>query len=327
MALNWNLALQQSGTEALDAMKAFEMGRQTTIARNEQKRMEEARRAAGDYVLATRQGGPAGPTTASVDRAGMGGSPTASSPNLQQLVQAGLSTQQDAGGAFGRLAQLDPDRALAMESGERKARKEQLDLEHQLNNSAINMLARARDQQSYDVMKARAAQLYGQHGVDIGSFNLPDQYDPDVMHGLLLSALDTDKRLAAERGSKRLEWDIEDDQLDNDRADRNTDSVISDRSARRDITVRGQNLTDARGRRGQDISSTDRRYSTDTSSRDRRYVADQTDTRIRAGYGTGGKRTRAAAPSLPVMNTPEEAMRLPSGTRFQTKDGQVKVRP
>lgn len=34
-----------------------------------------------------------------------------------------------------------------------------------------------------------------------------------------------------------------------------------------------------------------------------------------------------AADGVPTVSSPEEAMRLPSGTRFKTPDGRMKVRP
>ena len=269
MGVNWQMGLVDSGRIAMNTMAAFEAGRDRALQDQDRKRQESARQAASDYFISRHT---PGISAVAVDHA-QGGMTDASGGSASRL--AGIGQQQmQRHDALARLAQADPAQAFAIEDRERKATKDQLDLEHQLNNAAINMLARSRDQQSYDQMKARASQLYGQYGIDLADFGLPDVYDPDAVHGLLLSALDTDKRLAAERGAQRLAWDMEDDQIDNERADRNTDSVINSRDAstaqgwqRVGIQRENMNRTDARGRRGQDIASADRRRGQDMTDR------------------------------------------------------------
>lgn len=66
-------------------------------------------------------------------------------------------------------------------------------------------------------------------------------------------------------------------------------------AGRREMTMRGQDMTDARGRRGQDIGSTDRRYSVDRGSVDRRYSTDTASGDRRRGQDMGSRDRRESA--------------------------------
>lgn len=136
-----------------------------------------------------------------------------------------------------------------------------------------------------------------------------------------------------DRADRRLNADIEDDDADNARADRNTSSVIEDRGARRGLIARGQNMTDARGRFGIQVSSGDRRRGQDIGADTARRGQDITDKRVRE---TGGRRVgRGAAPknpdsmipgtaALPVtVTTVTQAKMLSPGTFFRTPQGKV----
>lgn len=68
-----------------------------------------------------------------------------------------------------------------------------------------------------------------------------------------MKALDAKQQFAAMHAERKLEWDQTDDELDNARADRNTDSLITDRSGRRAETQRYHGEREAKTRRGQDM--------------------------------------------------------------------------
>lgn len=140
-----------------------------------------------------------------------------------------------------------------------------------------------------------------------------------------------------DRADRRLDASVADDQADNARADRNTESVIEDRGARRGLIARGQDLTDSRGRYGISVASGDRRRGQDIGAGTTRRGQDVTDKRIREGFGGSGGRRRVApgtgAPRVPgtaetpaIVTSIEQAKLLPKGTYFQTPDGKVKVR-
>lgn len=115
-----------------------------------------------------------------------------------------------------------------------------------------------------------------------------------------------------DRADRSLDWRMEDDRADNARADRNTDSLVSDRVARRGLTARGQ-----------DVASRDRRYSTDRTSSDRRRGQDVTDKRMREGFGSSGGRRGGKAPAtLPRIATKAEYDRLPKGSEYINPNGE-----
>jgi hypothetical protein len=125
-----------------------------------------------------------------------------------------------------------------------------------------------------------------------------------------------------ERADRRLSWDREDDEADNDRADRNIDSTIEDRNERRGLVARGQNiasgdrqrgqdLTDSRGRfgigvasadrqRGQDLSHTDRVRGQDLGDSRGRRGQDLVEKRARDGVGRRGRRSGSTTDAPPV---------------------------
>lgn len=162
----------------------------------------------------------------------------------------------------------------------------------------MDMIARlargAVDQETYT---AALRQAEGR-GMDVSS--LPQEFNPDAVNAIELQALTAKDWLSEQRALRKQDWDIEDDQADNERADRDTDDRISDRAARRGLTARGQNLTDARGRRGQDM----------------------TDKRVResAGFrGSPGKPSKPAAGNVAAEGT---VIQNAQGKRMVKRGGQ-----
>ncbi len=283
----------------LGAIEAFNAGRQRAIGDQTQRRAEAARQAETDYFTAKHT---PGISNATLDRGTemglpMGGGAQGVAPRPANLAAPSAPNQNE---ALIRLAQADPSRAFALEDREKTARSKELDDMHKLNAASGRLLAGVSDQQSYESAMGRMKKMFARFGESMDDYDVPGTYDPSYVQSLRMSALDIDKQLAAERGAKRLEWDIEDDQADNERADRNTDSVITDRSARRDITVRGQNLSDARGRRGQDLSDSRGRRGQDIASSDRRRGQDVSDKRLRETVGNRGARRANAGSGAPA---------------------------
>ena len=233
---------------AVDPALGFK-AREYQHAEADRMRADQFRAAAGDYLAnaATRPalpsalgavGAPAGPAM----------------PNALVLPGAAPDAAAD---PFVRMARADPAKAIEMRSGQLKLSKAELDQHQDLNSASLRLLASVHDQPSYEAAKQRAALMYGRFGMSLEELGLPDEYDPQVVKGLMLQTLETDKLLAAERADKRLEWDLADDEADNARADRNTDSMIGARGAsteqgwaRVGISRESVNRTDARGRRG-----------------------------------------------------------------------------
>lgn len=284
------MGLVDSGRIAMNTMAAFEAGRDRALQDQDRKRQESARQAASDYFIARHV---PGISSVAVDRSsdGMAG---ASGGVAGQLAAIGQQ-QTGADDALLRLAQADPGQAYAIEDRERKSRAEELDTIHKLNAATGRLLAGVSDQASYDAAMGRMKRMYARFGGNMDDYDVPPTYDPNFVQSLRMSSLDVDRQLAAERGAKRLEWDIEDDVADNERADRNTDSMINSREAssaqgwqRVGIQREGMERTDARGRRGQDIASADRRRGQDMTDRRARDGVNKPKGRGSAGRGGAG---------------------------------------
>jgi len=333
MPLDWSLAANP--VNPLQALQAFGIAQQRAQQEREQQRIASARGAAGEYFRSRYNANQQEATTSAPATAPMADAPGASPPLAAPTSMAGSGAAQPASAAglvelgmarnpqmaspsraaLDRVSQFDPAMAFELEANERKAAKDDLEFEHQLNMAGINYFARARDQASYNLMKGKAARLLAAHGRDIDELGLPDKYDPEVVQSLLISSLDYDKQLAAQRSRDRLEWDIQDDEADNVRADRDIDSRMTDRDERRNLISRNISLTDSRGRRGQDISSADRRRGQDLT--DRR-VRETASTRPQRTSSTGQK----AAPAR--VATKADYDKLRRGDPYIAPDGSTR---
>jgi len=203
--------------------------------------------------------------------------------------------------AFLRMWQADPVRAMEIDSEMRDNALKRIKVVREAYGWAAQQLGGATDEASYQAAKKGFADRLAEIGIDVPQEGVPQNYPgPEGIRALLMRAAEAEDQLAALDRRDRLEWDVADDVEDNERADRNTDSLIGDRAARRGLIARGQNITSTDRRRGQDM----------------------TDKRLRE---TGGGRGRGSARVVSVR-TPEEARALPAGTVFRTPDGRVKVR-
>lgn len=152
--------------------------------------------------------------------------------------------------AWEALVRADPDGALKIRKAQFDNMKDEVEL--------IGTLAMtATDQATYDQSLQRAAS----YGLDISE--LPREYNPEVIDAFRMQAAGAAQALASIAKDKRLQWDMEDDLADNERADRNLESLEEYREGQLDNTRRGQDLTDARGRRGQDMTDSRVRHGQD----------------------------------------------------------------
>lgn len=195
------------------------------------------------------------------------------------------------------LAKMDADQRTAAY----KAIEEQVGLE-----SRVIGAVRAAPEAEQQVVYANIRNYLGARGIT----NLPEQWNPGMAETHQRMGLTVMQAFQDDRAERRLNADIADDQADNERADRNTESMIGDRVARRGLASRGQDLTDARVRRGQDISSTDRKRG-----------QDMTDKRLReTGRGMG---KTAPSPAIATVRSAAERDKLPKGALYRAPDGSI----
>jgi hypothetical protein len=218
-------------------------------------------------------------------------------------VQDGLPRPTNArDAAFLRMWKADPVKAMEIDSDMRDNALKRIKAAREAYGWAAQALGGVTDEASWQEARKGFATRIAGLGVDVPD-TIPMNYPgPEGVRALLAKALSADEQLSALDRRDRLTHDIEDDEADNDRADRNTDSLIDDRNKRRGLTARGQDIASSDRRRGQDV----------------------TDKRVRE---TGGGRGRGrAARAVVTVKTPEEARALAPGTVFRTPDGRVKVR-
>lgn len=184
--------------------------------------------------------------------------PQGSRPSLEQAPQlpdsrqepdpelAFLGTPQTGRDrAFLRMVRIDPLKALKLRSELRDNFVKTLKDTREVYRFGIERLSQASDEQGYQAVLAELepmTQAIGGNILDHVPANYPG---PDGMRELLAKALDAKDQVSA----FMRQADIDDD---NERADRNTDSIIADRDARRDIQRRGQDIRSTDARRGQD---------------------------------------------------------------------------
>ncbi|WP_324748794.1 hypothetical protein SH591_08735 [Sphingomonas sp. LY54] len=222
--------------------------------------------------------------------------------------------------AWRRMVQADPAAAQQIRGNLAKMTRLEVDAVDATNDQALEILATVTDQASYEAAKERARAMYQQYGQDPSLIDtLPGAYSPDTIRSLRTQAMETKDLLTALRHDRKLEWDIEDDEIDNQRDDRNVDSQVDYRQGQLANTRRGQDLTDTRGRRGQDIGSRDRQRGQDIGSRDRTRGQDQSSADRRRGQdlrGRGRGRGRGGGSNAVVAE----------GTVIQGPNGQKAVR-
>ena len=153
--------------------------------------------------------------------------------------------------------------AVKLRKNDQEWRTGQVEQSRKVDERAMQVLGAAHDQASYDRARNIVGQLYRSVNRDPASLGLPDAYSPEITTEIRLRGTAPEDQLGDARLNRRLDWDITDDQVDNDRADLNTDSLIEDRTERRSEAQRYHGVQSGNTRRGQDIRSTDTRRGQD----------------------------------------------------------------
>ena len=302
--------------------------------RAELGREAEARTALSDYLLTggTQPNALAGAVPVGVSQANTPGQPNnalrsvapaalgrnALAPNAMVDVAPPVDLQRT---ARERAIRANPEGFLTFEGKRLDISKRQLESYRDLNDTAMQLLGGVHDQSSYEAAKSRAQALYAQHGMDLSSLNLPDQYSPELVESLRLQGMDTAKQMAAIARENRLSWDVEDDQIDNERADRNLASLEGYRSGQLSNARRGQDLADRRARRGQELTDARGRRGQDMADRRTRRGQDITDQRVRESAAFRGRHGRIKQ-SEPVARGPNgETLVVRGGRWVDTRTG------
>lgn len=198
------------------------------------------------------------------------------------------------------LAKMDADQRTAAY----KAIEEQVALE-----SRVIGAVRAAPEAEQQAVYANIRNYLGAKGIT----NLPEQWDPGMAETHQRMGLTAMQAFQDDRAERRLTQDIADDEADNARADRNTDSLVEDRVSRRGLVARGQDLMDARGRRGQNMASSDRQRGQNMTSADRRYATDR----------SGARKRPVTSETIPTIRSAAERDKLPKGALYRAPDGTI----
>ena len=213
-------------------------------------------------------------------------------PDPDLAILGAPKTGQDR--AFLRMIKADPVKALKLRSELRDNFVKTLKDTREVYRFGIERLSLASDEQTYQSVLAEMEPMTQAIGGNLLN-HVPANYPgPEGMRELLTKALDAKEQVSA----FMQQANIDDD---NERADRNTDSIIADRSARQGEVRRYHDQQSGNTRRGQDVRSRDARRGQD-----------------RRGSGRSG---------LVTVKSRAEAEALPSGTKFRDPSGVVRTRP
>jgi hypothetical protein len=198
------------------------------------------------------------------------------------------------------MVRADPLRALKIRSELRDNFVQGLKDTRDVYDLAYERLGETADEASYQRALVELGPMVAAVGGNIADHVPPSYPGPAGIQQIRLKALTARQQVSAFMSQANIDED-------NERADRNTDSLIADRGARRGEARRYHDVQAGNVRRGQDIRSGDTRRGQDLRG---------------SGGGRGGG--AAAAPRGPVpVKSRAEAMKLPPGTEFRTPDGAV----
>lgn len=212
--------------------------------------------------------------------------------NPEALARLG-EPQTSADKAFLRLVQRDPIKALKLRSAMRDNFVDQMKAESQFIGLAMGELSRAQDPGSWSAALQGLMPRAQAIGMDLSSVVPADYPGAEGVQELMRRAQPMKEQLDRVLREANIE-------ADNDRADRNTDSMIETRESGAAERERHNRAGEGNQRRGQDL----------------------TDARVRRGQDMRGSRERIVA-----VKTPAEALRLPKGTKFRGPDGKVRIVP
>lgn len=137
--------------------------------------------------------------------------------------------------AFAEMVKIDPIGAMKIDSEMRDAMLDRLEDADKAYRLAIARLPRVTDETGYQQVLSEVEALLQPLGASIRD-TVPATYPgPEGVRELLMKATDAQQQLAAMDRRFSAEARAADIEADNERADRNTDSVIADRSQRTGI--------------------------------------------------------------------------------------------
>ncbi|AHE52820.1 hypothetical protein [Sphingomonas sanxanigenens] len=136
--------------------------------------------------------------------------------------------------AWREMVAADPEKAVSARDAEFKQQSERLKVANDAYGYAISRLQGATDEASYQAIRNGFLQMLAPLGIaDQVAGNIPANYPgPEGVQQLLMSAMDAKAQLEAQARQDRLDWDIQDDEIDNTREDRKADSIITSRTVR-----------------------------------------------------------------------------------------------
>jgi hypothetical protein len=178
--------------------------------------------------------------------------------------------QSAADHAFLEMLRADPEQAMKIDSQMRDNFAKRLKAEHEAFGYGIARLGGVSDPETYQARRAEIVQHFAPLGIDIGAA-LPEQFPGEKgLRDIRLQGLDLKDQIAAIIGQDKADAYVGNIEADNARADRNTESLIDDRSARFGETRRYHDVQSGNARRAQDLGSADRHRGQDIASGDRR---------------------------------------------------------
>lgn len=176
--------------------------------------------------------------------------PGADTPLPPEIERAANSPDMSVrNAAFRRMMQADPIQAMKIQSDERDRTLDAMEDSVKAFRWASEALSNARDDASYKQILARVQQATAPLGMDIASMVPGTHPGPDGIRQLQYQALDISQRLAAIDRRFSAEARADDIEADNERQDRNTDSLIRERQQRTGIAQQRAETSDRRERR------------------------------------------------------------------------------
>lgn len=237
------------------------------------------------------------------------------------------STPDAGSAAFQRLARVDPETAFKvrkMDTEQRASVADALGKQMEVGGRVMSAVLAAPVEQQPELYRQMRTELE-QSGV----IDLPDEWNADAARARMRMGMTVLQAVSSDQRQQTVDWNMEDDELDNARDDRNVTSQVQTRDGQLANARRGQDLSDARGRRGQDMSDARGTRGQDLADERGRRGQDVADVRGRRGQdladrrgresasfkGTGGRGRRAGGTSAARIVNPQtgKAMVLRNG--------------
>ena len=203
------------------------------------ERQQNARKTLADLILGQTPDAPGTVTAADYKQDATNPLPSFMTPGInpdasvqpQDVMPGAMPNDRAAGpSAWEQYVRYDPQGAIDLRTTTQDWEKDEFDHARNLNEGVIQILGGVYDHASYERGKNKARALYGRFGIKLDDFQLSSEFSPELVRSIQMEAMDTKSQLDAVRRERRLEWDIEDDQIDNNRMQAAEDDKALDRS-------------------------------------------------------------------------------------------------